>query len=91
MKKQDIIHGISQQTGLPKNTAEEAFDATIAFLKDQLAAGETIPLGDLGRLSVHERAARKGRNPATGAEIEIAARKVVTFKTGKALNSALNP
>ncbi len=90
MKKSDIIQGIAQQSNLPKTVTEEAFDAVMTFLKTKLAEGETIPLGNLGRLMVHERAARNGRNPSTGEAIQIPARKTVVFKVGKALSDALN-
>ena len=63
---------------------------TIEATKETLKKGDSIQLVGFGTFSVSERAARTGRNPQTGAEIQIAAKKVAKFKAGKALDEAVN-
>ncbi|MBE6631441.1 MAG: HU family DNA-binding protein [Ruminococcaceae bacterium] len=87
--KTDIIDAVVK-AGLKKKDADAAVNAVIATLVDSLAAGEKIQLVGFGSFSVKERAARKGRNPATGKEIEIPASKHITFTAGKGLKDKIN-
>ncbi|MFV1457194.1 HU family DNA-binding protein, partial [Bacillus mycoides] len=72
-----------------KAQAEKAVASVLGGVKDTLAAGEKVQLLGFGTFEVRERAARKGRNPQTGEEMEIAASKVPAFKPGKELKEAV--
>ncbi|RRG09238.1 MAG: HU family DNA-binding protein [Lactobacillus sp.] len=87
--KAELVEEVAQSTGLSKKDAEAAFNAVFAGVTDALTKGEKVQLIGFGTFEVRERAARKGRNPQTGAEIEIAATKVPAFKAGKALKDAV--
>ncbi|KRM60391.1 hypothetical protein FC26_GL000479 [Paucilactobacillus vaccinostercus DSM 20634] len=87
--KAELVDEVAQSTGLSKKDAEAAFNAVFAGVTDALTKGEKVQLIGFGTFEVRERAARKGRNPQTGAEIEIAATKVPAFKAGKALKDAV--
>lgn len=87
--KQDLIELVSFQTGLTKKDATAAVEATFDAIQDTLAKGENLQVVGFGNFKVRERAARKGRNPQTGEEIEIPASKVPAFKPGKLLKEAI--
>ena len=78
------------EKGLTKKQAMEAVEATFEALKEAMTKGEKIQLVGFGSFQVRAKRARKGRNPQTGSEIIIAARKVLKFKPGKALQQAVN-
>ena len=90
MNKKELITEISDTSGLSKADSETALNAVIGCLTDLLVKGNSIVLPGFASLSVKERAARTGRNPATGQPIDIAASKVVSFKTGKKLKEVIN-
>ena len=90
MKKADLVDVVAQQKNLPRQQVEITVDALIDAIADGLAKGERIDLRGFGAFAVRESAARTGRNPQTGAPIEIAARKVPTFKAGKELRDKVN-
>ena len=83
MTKQDIINHVSAEANLPQAKAEEAVETVIKFIKDALGRGESVILRRFGSFQVKEKAKRMGRNPKTGEEAEISARRVVRFKSGK--------
>jgi DNA-binding protein HU-beta len=85
MNKTDLIDKMADHTGLSKVDAKRAAEAFIAIITDSLAEGEEVVLVGFGTFAVSKRSARKGRNPQTGKEINIPARKVPKFKAGKAL------
>ncbi|CAH0417329.1 HU family DNA-binding protein [Periweissella fabaria] len=87
--KQDLIDQVASTTGLTKKDSAAAVEAVFSSIQDLLAKGEKVQLIGFGNFEVRERAARKGRNPQTGAEIEIAASVVPAFKPGKALKDAV--
>ena len=87
--KQDLIAEVAAKTGLTKKDSEKAVNAFGEVVTEFLAKGEKVQLIGFGNFEVRERAARKGRNPQTGAEITIAASKVPAFKAGKALKDAV--
>lgn len=89
MSKASLVNDVATATGLSKKQASEAVDALLSSIKANLAAGEKVQLIGFGSFEVRERAARKGRNPQTGEEIEIPATKVPAFKPGKSLKSAI--
>lgn len=90
MNKTELIDQIAAQSDLPKAAAGRALDATIEAITSALKAGDAVTLVGFGSFEVRERAARTGRNPQTGKEIEIAAAKVPAFKAGKQLKQAVN-
>lgn len=90
MNKTELIDQIAANADLPKAAAGRALEATIEAITTALKAGDAVTLVGFGSFEVRERAARTGRNPQTGASIEIAAAKNPTFKAGKALKAAVN-
>ncbi len=90
MNKSQLIEKISISADISKAAAERALDAFTGAVTEELQAGEQVALIGFGTFSVADRAARTGRNPQTGATIEIAASKQPKFKPGKALKDACN-
>lgn len=89
MNKTDLINAVAEKSELSKKDAAKAVDAVFETVMDSLAKGEKVQIIGFGNFEVRERAARKGRNPQTGEEIEIPANKVPAFKAGKALRDAV--
>lgn len=89
MNKTDLINAVAKKSGLSKADAGRALDAALEAITKSLKKGDTVTLVGFGTFSVKKRAARKGRNPRTGAEIKIAAAKVPGFKAGKSLKDAV--
>ena len=89
MNKSELIDAIAEKGGLSKADAGKALDATIASVTEALKAGDTVTLVGFGTFGVKERAARTGRNPQTGATLEIKASNVPSFKAGKGLKDAV--
>ena len=89
MNKQDLVAAMAVGSELTKVDSEKALNAATEAISAALKKGESIQLIGFGTFSVSDRAARTGRNPQTGKEIQIAAKKVVKFKTGKALNESI--
>ncbi|KLV03936.1 transcriptional regulator HU subunit alpha [Photobacterium aquae] len=90
MNKTQLVDKIAENADISKASAGRALDAFIEAVSDSLKAGDQVALVGFGTFSVRERAARTGRNPQTGAEIQIAAAKVPGFKAGKALKDSVN-
>ncbi|TVU70588.1 MULTISPECIES: HU family DNA-binding protein [Cobetia] len=90
MNKSELIEAIAASADIPKAAASRALDAMVDTVTDSLKKGETVALVGFGTFTVKDRAARTGRNPQTGAPIEISAAKVPSFKAGKALKDAVN-
>ena len=90
MNKGDLISKIAEDAGLTKVQASAALEAVTDGVTSTLAKGDKLTLVGFGTFSVTNRAARKGRNPQTGAEINIPAKNVVKFKAGKDLTSKVN-
>lgn len=89
--KAHIVDAVADSVdGITKKQAGEAFDAVFDSITKFLRRGERVTLPGFGSFSVGKRAARTGRNPATGAEIRIAASKSARFKAGKDLKEAVN-
>ena len=89
MNKSDLIEAMAEAGDISKMAAGRALDALTDAIAIALKKGETVSLIGFGTFSVKERAARTGRNPQTGAAIEIAASKTPSFKAGKALKDAI--
>ena len=90
MNKSDLINAIADSADLSKADAGRALEATIDAITGSLKANDSVSLVGFGTFMVRERAARSGRNPQTGATIQISAAKVPAFKVGKGLKDALN-
>jgi len=89
MNKADLISKVAEKTNFTKKDAEKAVSAVLASIEESLSGGEKVQLVGFGTFEIRERAARKGRNPQTGQEINIAAAKVPVFKAGKALRESV--
>jgi len=90
MNKSELIEKIAAGSGLSKADSKKALDATVAAIKDALAADDKIALVGFGAFSVAERPAHEGINPATKEKIQIPAKKLVKFKVGAELADAIN-
>ena len=88
MNKAQLINEVAKVT-CSKKEADLAIDATLAAIQKALKKGDTVTLVGFGTFKVSKRKARKGRNPQTGEEIKIAAKKVPVFKAGKGLKDAV--
>jgi len=89
MTKADLVDQVAAKTNLTKKDAAAAVDAVFASISQSLAAGEKVQLVGFGTFEVRERAERVGRNPQTGAEMTIPAKKVAIFKPGKQLKDSV--
>ena len=89
MNKADLVDAISDQTGLSKADAGKSLEAALDAVTKSLSSGDAVSLVGFGNFSVSRRNARTGRNPQTGAEIQIPARNAVKFSAGKALKDAV--
>lgn len=87
--KADLVDKVADKTGLTKKDSNAAVEAVFDSIQEFLAEDEKVQLIGFGTFEVRERAARKGRNPQTGEEIQIPATKVPAFKAGKNLKEAV--
>ena len=90
MNKQELIDNIASSADITKAAAARALDSVIDSVTNSLKKDDSVVLVGFGTFSVRSRAARTGRNPQTGQEIQIKAAKVPAFKAGKALKDAVN-
>ena len=90
MNKSQLVDKISEGADLSKVAAGRALDSFIEAVGEALKTGDQVSLVGFGTFALRERASRTGRNPQTGATIEIAAAKIPAFKAGKALKDAVN-
>lgn len=89
MNKTELVASVAEKAGLTKKQADAAVAAVIASVEESLKKGEKVALVGFGTFEVKTRAARKGRNPATGKSIKIAASKAPAFKAGKAFKDSI--
>nr|CRH05897.1 DNA-binding protein HU [Candidatus Magnetococcus massalia] len=90
MKLAELKKAVAKKAEMTQEDADKVIKASVEAIADALGKGETVQLLGFGTFSIGERAARTGRNPQTGAEMQIAASKNVRFKAGKGLKDALN-
>lgn len=90
MNKNDLVAAVADAAGLSKADAAKAVDATLDAVTGQLKSGGEVRIVGFGTFSVSKRAASTGRNPQTGATIQIPASNQPKFKPGKALKDAVN-
>lgn len=89
MNKADLIDKMATEASISKAAAEKALGALTDGIKTALQKGEAVTLIGFGTYSVTERKARVGRNPQTGEELHIPAKKAIKFKAGKGLREAV--
>ncbi|MCU9959312.1 MULTISPECIES: HU family DNA-binding protein [Bacillus] len=89
MNKKELIGAVAEATGLTKKDVELVVDSTFDVITSALKDGEKVKVHGFGSFEVRERAARKGRNPQSGEEIEIPATNAPAFKAAKALKDAI--
>ena len=90
MNKAELVSKMAEKSELTKKEAEAALNAFMKSVEEALVAGEKVQLVGFGTFEVRQRAARKGRNPQTKAEIKIPASKAPVFKAGKGLKDIIN-
>jgi len=90
VNKSELIDAMADSADLSKAESGRALDSFLSSVQGALASGEQVSLVGFGTFSVKNRAARAGRNPQTGAPIQIAASNVPSFKAGKALKDSVN-
>ena len=91
MNKTELIDAVAEKANASKAAAGAIVSAALEAITEAVAKGDSVQFIGFGTFSVQERAARTGRNPQTGKEMKIAAKKVVRFKAGAALTAAANP
>jgi DNA-binding protein HU-beta len=89
-RKTDFIAAVAEKTGMNKKESEKALKTVLEIVQEQVNAGKRVNLAGFGTFTVKERAARKGRNPQTGEELQIAASKSPGFTPAKAWKDSIN-
>jgi len=90
MTKADLVEIIYEKVGLSKKEAKDIVEEIFVILKDTLRDGEKIKISGFGNFTVKDKKPRRGRNPQTGDDIEISARRVLTFKASQILKEFIN-
>jgi nucleoid DNA-binding protein len=90
MNKTELVKIVAEKSSLTQSDVNKAFDAILETITESLKNKEEVNLPGFGKFKVSQRSARKGRNPQTGAEIDIAAATVPSFSAGKSLKDAVN-
>jgi len=88
--KSDLIHAVAEANGFAQNKSAEIVEALIDLIKTRLAGGEDVLISGFGKFCVKKKRERRGRNPATGEDMMLEARKVVTFKCSGQLRDKIN-
>ena len=89
MNKAELVAHVAKESDLSKDAAEKAVDATFKNIEKALKGGDTVRIVGFGNFQVAQRKASTGRNPRTGAEVQIPASRVPKFRAGKALERGL--
>jgi integration host factor subunit alpha len=90
MTKIEVVNMLYEHIGIPKVECAQLVESILDIIKSELEKGNTVMVSGFGRWSVNSKKARKGRNPQTGKDLTIRARKVVTFKASAVLRNILN-
>jgi integration host factor subunit alpha len=90
LTKAQIVESVHNQTGFPQNRSSEIVETLLEIIKRTLASGEDILISNFGKFCVKEKMERKGRNPATGDDLMLEPRKVVTFTCSGKLRNKIN-
>ena len=89
LTKFDIIENLNNEIGLNKREAKELVDMLFNDIKNLLSEGHEVKLSGFGNFQLRDKSSRPGRNPRTGEDVEISARRVVTFKPGQKLKDSV--
>ena len=89
LTKFDIVKNLNDEIGLNKREAKELVDSFFDNIKRLLSQGQEIKLSGFGNFQLKNKSSRPGRNPRTGDDVEITARRVVTFKSGQKLKESV--
>jgi len=90
LTKAQMVESVQNQTGLPRNRSSEVIEILLEIIKSTLESGEDVLVSGFGKFCVNEKKARKGRNPSTGEDMMLEARRVVTFKCSGKLRDRIN-
>lgn len=90
LTRDDLAESVQRNTRLPKTQARTLIDVALEIIKSTLASGEDVLISGFGKFEVREKAPRRGRNPHTGDDLTLEARRVVTFKPSGVLRRKLN-
>ena len=90
LTKIQIVESIQNQTGFTKNISSELVETLLEIIKDTLASGEDVLISNFGKFCVKRKDERRGRNPATGEDLMLEPRKVITFKCSGKLRDKIN-
>jgi integration host factor subunit alpha len=90
LTKESLIQSLSDQCGLSKQTSRTLLETTFELIKKSLESREDVLITGFGKFSVRKKGSRKGRNPATGEDLRLDARKVVTFRCSGILKEKVN-
>jgi integration host factor subunit alpha len=90
LTKDDIVKALVKETGCQLNQSVEMIETLLELIKFTLSSGEDLLISGFGKFCVNEKRQRRGRNPATGEDMILAARRVVTFKCSGQLKKKIN-
>jgi len=90
MTKIDIVQNVSDKLGISRNNSTRIVESVFEIMKEQISKGDAVKISCFGNFLVRSKNARRGRNPQTGNEMEISARKILKFKSSQILRKALN-
>jgi integration host factor subunit alpha len=90
MTKIDIVQNVSDTLGISRNNSTRIVESVFDIMKEQISKGDAVKISGFGNFLVRSKNARRGRNPQTGNEMEISARKILKFKSSQILRKALN-
>ena len=91
MTRTELVANVAEKAGITKKSADVVLNSLFDTIKQALVEGDKVQIIGFGTFEIRNRAARKGRNPQSGEEIDIPASKLPSFKAGKALKEAVNP
>jgi integration host factor subunit alpha len=90
LTKIEIVESVQNQTGFSKNRSSEIVETLLEIIKSTLAFGDDVMISGFGKFSIKQKKERRGRNPATGDDMMLAPRKIVTFKCSGKLRDRIN-
>ena len=90
LTKNDLVKALAKENGYPVNQTVEIVETLLGIIKSKLASGEDVLVSGFGKFCVHKKRERRGRNPATGKDVKLEARRVVTFKCSRKLREKIN-
>ena len=91
LTKADIVESVNNELGYPKNRCSDLVETLLEIIKESLEQGEDVLISGFGKFCVKDKKQRRGRNPATGDDLLLGERKVVTFKCSHLLRDRINP